>query len=84
MVANSVLPCVVMSPYHYPIILSFTNTVIAVGFEQLEYTLGEGDGPVMICARLFGVTERSIEIILSTEPNSAQGLAWCRCTLMQR
>jgi len=53
--------------------LYFPSTVINVGLQDTEHSINEQSGVVTVCALLDGETERDLQVILSTQSNTAVG-----------
>ena len=51
----------------------FLSTVVTVRLENTSYRTSEGFGTVTVCAVLEGLTERDLQVILSTLSNTATG-----------
>ena len=55
------------------IVVFFLLVVANVSLELANYTVGEGDGYVTVCASLEGVLERIIIVNMTTTEDSALG-----------
>ena len=51
----------------------FLSTVVTVRLENTSYSTSEEFGTVTVCAVLEGLTERDLQVILSTLSNTATG-----------
>ena len=60
--------------YLYHNILSMFP-VVAVQLKQVSYTVSEGNGTVTVCSVVSNVTEQDIQVVISTQPDSAGQLA---------
>ena len=49
---------------------------VSVGLEQTEYTVGESEGAVLVCAILTGEHERNVLVTIATSDGSAIGTSY--------
>ena len=49
--------------------------VVAVQLKQVSYTVSEGNGTVTVCSVVSNVTEQAVQVVISTQPDSAGQLA---------
>ena len=64
------------SAYLYHHIL-YTSPVVAVQLKQMSYTVSEGNGTVTVCSVVSNVTEQDVQVVISTEPDSAESQLSC-------
>ena len=57
------------------------SAVVAVQLKQLSYTVSEGNGTVTVCSVVSNVTEQDVQVVISTQPDSAEG--WFACSTVQ-
>ena len=62
--------------YLYHNILSMFP-VVAVQLKQVSYTVSEGNGTVTVCSVVSNVTEQAVQVVISTQPDSAEGQLAC-------
>ena len=55
----------------------YMSPVVAVQLKQVSYTVSEGNGTVTVCSVVSNVTERDIQVVIFTQPDSAQGQLAC-------
>ena len=55
----------------------YMSPVVAVQLKQVSYTVSEGNGTVTVCSVVSNVTEQDIQVVISTQPDSAQGQLPC-------
>ena len=51
--------------------------VVAVQLKQFSYTVSEGNGTVTVCSVVSNVTEQDVQVVISTQPDSAEGRLAC-------
>ena len=51
--------------------------VVAVQLKQVSYTVSEGNGTVTVCSVVSNVTEQAVQVVISTQPDSAEGQLAC-------
>ncbi len=62
-----------MSFVVYNSILSFLTDFTSIVFEQVQYSVGEQDLSIMVCARADGLLERSYDVGFTTSNGTATG-----------
>ena len=58
----------------------YMSPVVAVQLKQVSYTVSEGNGTVTVCSVVSNVTEQDVQVVISTQPDSAGQLA---CSTVQ-
>ena len=53
------------------------SPVVAVQLKQMLYTVSEGNGTVTVCSVVSNVTEQDVQVVISTQPDSAEGGLAC-------
>ena len=51
--------------------------VVAVQLKQVTYTVSEGNGTVTVCSVVSNVTEQAVQVVISSQPDSAEGQLAC-------
>ena len=51
----------------------YMSPVVAVQLKQVSYTVSEGNGTVTVCSVVSNVTEQDVQVVISTQPDSAEG-----------
>ena len=51
--------------------------VVPVQLKQVAYTVSEGNGSVTVCSVVSNVTEQAVQVVISTQPDSAEGDLAC-------
>ena len=59
---------------HHNILYMFP--VVAVQLKQVSYTVSEGNSTVTVCSVVSNVTEQAVQVVISTQPDSAGQLAY--------
>ena len=62
---------------HICIIILYISPVVAVQLKQVSYTVSEGNGTVTVCSVVSNVTEQDVQVVISTQPDSAEGQLAC-------
>ena len=60
--------------YHH---ILYTSSVVAVQLKQMSYTVSEGNGTVTVCSVVSNITEQDVRVVISTQPDSAEGQLVC-------
>ena len=60
--------------YHH---ILYTSPVVAVQLKQMSYSVSEGNGTVTVCSVVSNVTEQDFQVVISTQPDSAEGQLAC-------
>ena len=55
----------------------YMSPVVAVQLKEMSYTVSEGNGTVTVCSVVSNVTEQDIQVVISTQPDSAEGQLAC-------
>ena len=51
----------------------YMSPVVAVQLKEMSYTVSEGNGTVTVCSVVSNVTEQDVQVVISTQPDSAEG-----------
>ena len=63
-------------PYLYHNML-YVFPVVAVQLKETSYTVSEENGTVAVCSVVSNVTEQAVQVVISTQPDSAEGQLVC-------
>ena len=55
----------------------YMSPVVAVQLKQVSYTISEGKGTVTVCSVVSNITEQAVQVVISSQPDSAEGQLAC-------